>query len=232
MRLRIRVGLCALSIIWGYTCAGQIKVAGAMKDVVQKGDLSNHISIDTITPRVGLYGLGPAENMEGELLTFDGITYLSTISPRAKVNVARVVAARAPFFVYKHIDTWRKTGLPDSVKTLRDLEAFLNDPRMSVEAPFAFKITGTVQMAKLHVLATPNSVSSYDSAHSRHAQARFDVRDELVDILGFFSRDHKGVFTHHDSFIHLHLITKDRKIMGHLDDFVINSTQLSLYIEE
>jgi acetolactate decarboxylase len=38
-----------------------------------------------------------------------------------------------------------------------------------------------------------------------------------VEIIGFFSTEHKGVFTHHDSFLHMHLITKDKEKMGHLD---------------
>ena len=56
------------------------------------------------------------------------------------------------------------------------------------------------------------------------------MRDREVDLVGFFSRMHKGVFTHHDTFVHMHLLTADRKMMGHADEveFVTGQMRVSL----
>jgi acetolactate decarboxylase len=51
-----------------------------------------------------------------------------------------------------------------------------------------------------------------------------------VDMIGFFSTRHKGVFTHHDSNVHMHLITSDKKTMGHLDEVVFNTEAVQLYV--
>ncbi len=48
----------------------------------------------------------------------------------------------------------------------------------------------------------------------------------MVDIVGFFSTEHKTIFTHHDTFMHLHLITKDKLMMGHLDNAVFKDITL------
>jgi len=40
-------------------------------------------------------------------------------------------------------------------------------------------------------------------------------------MIGFFSTKHKGVFTHHGSFLHMHLISEDESKMGHLDNLGI-----------
>jgi acetolactate decarboxylase len=49
-----------------------------------------------------------------------------------------------------------------------------------------------------------------------------------VEVVGFFSTEHKGIFTHHDSFLHMHLISSDEKEMGHLDELEIESMKLYL----
>jgi len=38
------------------------------------------------------------------------------------------------------------------------------------------------------------------------------------DIIGFFSTEHQTVFTHHDTYIHIHFINSERTEMGHIDD--------------
>jgi acetolactate decarboxylase len=69
-------------------------------------------------------------------------------------------------------------------------------------------------------------VSSPEDAHK--GQTNYNLKNEEVVIIGFFSTEHKGVFTHHDSFLHLHLITKDERKMGHLDMAEFNEMELYL----
>ncbi|MBT3819061.1 MAG: alpha-acetolactate decarboxylase, partial [Lentimicrobiaceae bacterium] len=38
------------------------------------------------------------------------------------------------------------------------------------------------------------------------------------------------VFTHHDSNVHMHLITTDRRKMGHLDKVLFGSGDIKLYL--
>ena len=69
-------------------------------------------------------------------------------------------------------------------------------------------------------------VSSPDEAHQ--GQTNYNIANENAEIIGFFSTEHKGVFTHHDSFLHMHLITKDESKMGHLDELEIGEMKLYL----
>ena len=45
-----------------------IKVVGAMKNVMWKGKLEGSIHIDTISDKNGLYGLGPVSFLTGEIV--------------------------------------------------------------------------------------------------------------------------------------------------------------------
>ena len=69
-------------------------------------------------------------------------------------------------------------------------------------------------------------VSSPDEAHQ--GQTNYEIANEEAEIIGFFSKEHQGIFTHHDSFLHVHLITKDETKMGHLDELEID--QMKLYL--
>lgn len=223
--------LCIISCVFAQPSAAQVRIAGAMRNVMQKGDLTNRISIDTITPKASIFGLGPAANLKGELLILDGIVYQSTIVPPASMRVEKKADAKAPFFVYKHVRAWKEIELPSQVKTQRQLEKFLDSINTFVKTPFAFRITGTPRTVKFHVVNLLPSTIIKSPTDTHKGQLNFSIHSEPVEILGFFSRDHAGVFNHHDSFVHMHVITKSRKMLGHVDDFILDKKQTRLYIE-
>ena len=61
-------------------------------------------------------------------------------------------------------------------------------------------------------------------------QTNYMLENSEVEIVGFFSTEHKGIFTHHDSNVHMHLITTDRKKMGHLDKVFFGNGSMKLYL--
>jgi acetolactate decarboxylase len=71
-------------------------------------------------------------------------------------------------------------------------------------------------------------VSSPSEAHQ--GQIDYELVNEQMEIVGFFSKEHKAIFTHHDSYVHMHLITKNREIMGHLDEILFKVGSLTLYL--
>jgi acetolactate decarboxylase len=205
-----------------------IKMVGAMKNVMWKGELEGRINLDTISDRNGLYGVGPEQYLEGELMIVDGTSYVSRVTSDSTMYLEETYAVSAPFFVYGHVREWQSIVLPDEVKTLQDLEAFIDENTKDYKRPFAFQLRGLVSSALVHVQNLPQgaTVSSPEEAHQ--GQVTFPVEQEQAHIVGFFSTEHQGVFTHHDSYLHMHLMTVDRPIMGHLDDLVIAEMTLLL----
>lgn len=65
---------------------------------------------------------------------------------------------------------------------------------------------GTVASAVIHIQNLPlgTKVSSPEEAHQ--GQRNYLIEEESVEVVGFFSTKHQGVFTHHNSFVHMHLI--------------------------
>ena len=67
---------------------------------------------------------------------------------------------------------------------------------------------------------------------AHNGQKNYDLQNEQADIIGFFSTKHQAIFTHHDTFLHMHLITVDRKKMGHLDEALFKKGTISLFLPE
>ena len=206
--------------------------SGAMKNVMWKGELSGTIRIDTLTPKTNLYGLGPVDYLTGELLLKEGLIYKATVVLDSKMLVKVITQAKAPFFVYAHVDAWKEIPLADSLTNAKQLESFLFAICPDKQSPFAFKLKGKVASASIHVVNLPlgSPVSSPEQAHK--GQVNYPVKNEQSEIIGFFSTQHKGVFTHHGSLVHMHLITEDKTKMGHLDSLNFSARDLRLFIPQ
>ncbi|MCV9386275.1 acetolactate decarboxylase [Reichenbachiella ulvae] len=205
-----------------------IKIVGAMKNVMRKGELGSSIDLDTISDKNGLYGLGPISYLTGELLINNGKSYVSKVNSDSTMSVEKNVKSSAPFFVYGNVTEWNEMDLPSYIKTIQDVEKFIDDKTSELKRPFAFKLIGQVSSAIIHIQNLPEGtkVSSPDEAHQ--GKINYNIANENAEIIGFFSTEHKGVFTHHDSFLHMHLITKDESSMGHLDELEIGEMKLYL----
>ena len=210
--------------------SNDVKIVGAMKNVMWKGQLYGNINLDTISNKQHLYGLGPVEYLAGELLIIDGKSYKSTVLTDTTMKVEETYNSIAPFFGYANIDKWTEQNSPDSVQTIQQLETHLDKITKSSKRPFIFKVTGVVGKAKIHIVNLPkgSKVSSPDEAHK--GQTNYNLTNEQVEIVGFFSTEHKAIFTHHNTYLHIHLITIDRKKMGHLDELLLKKGTVKLYL--
>lgn len=201
-----------------------------MSDVMWKGQLQGNIYLDTIADKAHLYGLGPVEYLAGEILIIDGKSYQSTVVSETTMKVEETYDVKAPFLGYANIVRWTELTLPDSIQTIPQLEQYLDRITRSLPRPFIFKLSGTVEQATIHIVNLPKGakVRSPDEAHN--GQVNYQVNNQQSEIIGFFSTEHAAVFTHHDTYLHMHLITTDQQKMGHLDAVLLKKGTMKLYL--
>jgi acetolactate decarboxylase len=235
--MNLKITLLGLTIVTLTNCktnsqliTNKVKIIGEMKSVMWKGQLYGNINLDTIANRTNLYGLGPVEYLAGEILIIEGKAYKSTVTSDTTMKVEETYDIKAPFFGYANISKWREQTLPDSIQTIQQLETYLDKVTKNSPRPFMFKLTGTVEQATIHIVNLPkgSKVSSPDEAHK--GQKKYELQNEQADIIGFFSTEHKAIFTHHDTFLHMHLMTTDKKRMGHLDEVLFKKGKVKLYL--
>lgn len=224
-------------VIFAVSCGSQppsdlVVPTGAMMDAMHKGELASKIDLDTLPDKSSLYGLGPLAFMRGEILVLDGQAFVSRVDTSGGMKVRENFQVGAPFFVRANVRQWTEVPLPSGKLDQKSLEEFIIEKSQERNKAFAFKLQGKFNHIDIHVQNLPEGakVSSPQEAHQ--GQTSFLLGDVEADILGFFSKEHQGVFTHHDSFVHMHLITKDRKQMGHLDEVEFDGAEVSLYFSE
>jgi acetolactate decarboxylase len=195
----------------------RVLTAGAMRNVMMKGDLRSTIYLDTIKDNKNLYGIGPAESMTGELMIINGQSYVATATETQTIQVSNTNKTGAPFFVYARVNDWEEKTLPDSITNIKQFESYLDWILFNINQPVPFKLATRVAQSTIHVVNLPpgSVINSHEDTHQ--GEIKLTLYNELVDIVGFYSRKHKGTFTHHDSNVHMHLINKTRSSMGHLD---------------
>ena len=203
-----------------------------MMQTMHSGDASGKISLDTIADKNHLYGIGPVENLTGEITIFDGKSFESTVVSSSRMKVQENYSVKAPFLVYANVNKWKEISLPDSVQTISQLEKFLTAAMKQYPQPFAFKVQATIRKADVHIINLPKGTIVHSPEEAHKYQKTYHLKNKPVALIGFFSTKHQGVFTHHDSYMHIHLITADLKQMGHVDEFQIEKGTAKLFLAE
>lgn len=208
-----------------------VKHVGAMKNVMKKGELQGTIALDTLDKN-HLYAIGPLEYLQGEITVFDGISYISNVETDTSMMVSETLLVKAPFLVYTNIKKWEEIKIPNSINDLKSLEWFWNNLENKSDEPFAFKIEAQIKEANIHIVNLPKGVKVSSPEEAHQGQVNYILKDKAVDLIGFYSTKHHAVFTHHDTNMHIHLITKDRKLMGHLESLVFKSGTIKAFLQK
>ena len=88
---------------------------------------------------------------------------------------------------------------------------------LDLERPLPFRIRGSAAVATLHVLDKRDGLPHNAERHEQ-AKVRQTLKRTAVELIGFHSRRHRGVFTPRDADVHVHVRTADGRVSGHLED--------------
>ncbi len=224
-----RSALLILACITSHWIGAQVVVTGAMRRTMWEGQLAGLILLDSIA-KPGTYGIGPLEYLRGEITLVDGHSFVSTAVNDSAMRVEERSDVKAPFFVRAQVSGWVDVPLPMEVVDLLSLDAFLTAWGKDRSPPFVFRIDGLVTEAQLHVMDVPPGTEIHGPDEAHASQKNFTLREVDAELVGFFSTRHKAVFTHHDTNIHVHLVTADRSAMGHVEQLLLDPRRVRLKV--
>lgn len=206
-------------------------VIGAMKNVMWKGELKGNILLDTITNKKHLYGMGPLEGLKGEIMIIDGNCFVSKYKTDTSAMISLDYKVKAPFFGYANIEKWDTINLPQNIETIKDLDAYLEQIKNRKQEPFFFTIETEIENASIHIMNLPENVkvTSPQIAHEK-GQKDYSIQNRKVILVGFFSTQHQTIFTHHDTYTHIHLMTADYTLMGHVDEMKLKKGTSKIFL--
>lgn len=198
----------------------RVKWKGRLSEVHQGIDCSGKIDLTQLASRKHLYAVGPLANFEGEITIIDGSAFISRIAD-GKPIVENSLAGRAAFLVYGQSAAWQPVTVSKPV-SLAELDEFVEQQAsaagIDMERPFPFLVTGTAVTARYHIVhPLPSGPRDQARVHEK-ALSKFTADNSSIQLVGFFSRRHHGIFTHQGTNMHVHVLVGADKSVGHLED--------------
>ncbi len=198
----------------------KVKHRGALK-AIMFGNLETTASLDSLSDRPFLYALGAVSGLKGEIQIFQGKPVISEATPEG-VFIQNSFKTEAALLVYTEVKDWKTIPITSTAVTKKDLEQFVEkaakEQQLEIDEPFPFLVEGIVTRLDWHVIDWDESNKQHTHQAHKEAGINGSEQEREVTVLGFFSKHHKAVFTHHTTFMHMHFITEDEKLAGHVDD--------------
>lgn len=197
-----------------------------------QGILSGVIDLDTFKSKEHLYGLGPLENLVGGIVINDGKAYKATLLNDSIINVEETFKIKAPFFVYAHVNKWMEQVLPDSIQSVQQIDDYLGSITQNNKKSFAFKITATIDSSTIYIINVPAGMAIHSPGDADQAHEYLPLNNQAAEIIGFYSNKGSSIFAQGETHLHMHVITDDKKKMGHLEAVTFKKGSAKLYLPE
>lgn len=204
----------------------EVQHYGVLREIMREQKLAPNVLLDTLSSGPSLFGLGALEGLSGELIILGGQAYQSRVGQDQKLSMDKGLTGAATLLVTGHVNEWASKTLTQPVQSLSDLESLVKQEAeahgLDTEKAFPFLLEGTFKQVAWHVINAPGASEKNHDAFKASGISR-EMEAVKGTILGFYSEKHEGVFTHHGSYIHAHLLTEDQLIAGHVDQLSIDS---------
>jgi len=212
-----------------YASTFNVQWGGALR-AVHGGDTSGKVALDQFRQMPNLYAVGPVAGLDGEITAYDGKLHISRVRHHQVTNDSDY-SGKASFLVWAQIKAWAPIVNLTNVATLADIderiEKLAKKEGVDTSKPFPFLVEGQIDSLKYHVLVP--KLTNHDASQSGHSGGHADnaknieLKNASVKLVGFYSNNHEGVFTHKGSKTHLHVIEANGNT-GHVDELAIRST--------
>lgn len=199
-----------------------VRWVGAQRDVLG-GDVEGKVDLRSLTQQPHLYALGPRAGVSGEITVFDGEPSVARVVDR-QVHVTADADHAACFLVYDHVSVWRDHIEDKPIDDEHALQAAVlraaGAAGLDADVPLVFLVRSQAATVTFHILDKRDGLPHTPERHER-AKVRFEIERQSVEVLGFYSGWHRGIFTPKDSDLHMHFRTLDGRASGHVERIAV-----------
>ena len=192
---------------------------GGQRETIMNGKLAAALDLRTLASRPHLYGIGPIEQLRGEVTIADSRPALARVASDGALKVTQSFETGVPFFVWAEVPRWRQVRIPAEVRSFGDLESFVPKAAaaagLDADKPLPFLVSGREQLIEFHIVNRIGDEPHNMEMHKK-IQVTFELEKAETIIVGFHSTKHRGIFTPGDSNIHIHFQTLDNAKSGHI----------------
>ena len=205
-------GLCST----GFSQA-EVQVYGSIKKIMHDNDTTEKVRLNLLGPIVNYYGLGAVAGLDGEILILNGDTYVTRVW-KGFISTDKSTDVGAALLVLARVQQWDTVQVRRKLDSISELETYL-DQEMKSEMAIPFMILSNDADIDWHVVSRPEDPGKPIS-HKELGEGGKYKGNALL--LGFFSNNHEGIFTHQGQKTHIHFQSGDKLHAGHVDEIRIN----------
>lgn len=233
--LTVLTAACATAVTVPSIREGLVEYYGKQGSIVATGKADGTVPIAAMSGANGAYGLGAYEGLDGEVTIYEGKPYVTKVRGSG-YTMDHGHEGKAIFGAWTKNTAWRDEPVPNDVKTYLDLQRFVKARATAAgidtaTTPFPFLLTGTPAEIKWHINVDRTGGKPVDQELFKKSKDNYVMKSQAMDIVGFYSEKHFGAFigTYVPAIkekdvknaIHVHLVTKDGKSAGHIDDITL-----------
>lgn len=191
-----------------------VYIYGALRNIMHQGSMVREVELGDLESH-HLYALGAVENLKGEILILDGKPFIAS-EKEGEIAVDESYRHAATLLVSSYVEIW------DSVLVEGELEQFIataaDNHGLNLDKPFPFLLKGNFKKIQWHVVNWPEGDELHTHEKHQTSGPHGILRAQSAIVLGFFSRHHQGIFTHHSTHLHMHMKCDEEGIVGHVDE--------------
>ncbi|MCP3164935.1 acetolactate decarboxylase [Myxococcus qinghaiensis] len=203
-----------------------VVVHGALREMMHQGRTASVVDVAQAAGRRGSFAVGALADLAGEVTVVDGEAWLSYAEQDGTSRTVRTrePSAGAALLVVGQLPETPGMTLDEDIplSALGDRIAALAQAQgVDTTQPITFTVEGPLQALAWHVIDGRKLRSG--ASHQEHASAGVqEQRAQATGVLvGFYSTRHQGIFTHHDSDTHVHVVLPEENASGHVDNVTV-----------
>jgi len=214
---------------------GLVEFYGRQADIVRLGETEGRVPVARMSGEFAQYGLGAVEGLDGEITVFEGRAYVTRMRDGQMV-MDDGDDTSAIFAAWTLHSSWTDVSVPDEVVTYVELQQFIGEQAGSMgvdtaSEAFPFLMHGAPASIKWHINLDRTDGQTVTRELFEQSKDYFTMEGKMVDIIGFYSEQHHGVFigtfapalagSGVQNALHMHLVSADRSQAGHIDDLLL-----------
>lgn len=207
---------------------------GEMEDLIKKGDMTTHKELKELESTPHLYAIGSVTNLKGFLVIDDSKPYTSFVQDHA-VEIDSSWNTAATLLVYAQVENWKEIPIPADVKDWKQLENFVmtsaSDNKINLNNAFPFLLKGNAPSISWRVTDWDPNDHEVTNKKVKNSGLKGTSSDVNTTIVGFYCTKQYRVLAEHDTKMHLHFASDDKKVSGHVDDISLDGN-MKLYLPE
>jgi acetolactate decarboxylase len=229
--------ICALAATVVSIHDGLVEFVGAQSRIFETGKADGVLSLRLLEGREGVYAVGPLKGLDGEITIFNSRPHITRVRG-AGCTVEHSWDQDAIFLVWSNQRKWRDIAIPENVSGYLELQTFVKAQAEAAgidsSRPFPFLLAGAPAEIDWHINIDRSEGKPITQELFAKSKAGYVIKGEPVDMIGFYSEHHPGVFISKytpavppasglANALHIHFVSRQGEAAGHVDNLKLGA---------